>query len=137
MRAPTSIIAIATVLLIGSVSIPAWGIYRIFVSPTLRDFLWWFVLVIQIAFGSMGIITSIGLLRVHEAARKAAIFLATAPLCILVLALFVLLAAARSTHGLLFVAAFLAFGALLLILIPISIWWIIVLRRDNVRSQFR
>jgi O-antigen/teichoic acid export membrane protein len=137
LKAPGSVIAIAVVLLIASVSIPAWAIYRLFVSPTLRDLLWWIVLASQLVFGSLGIVTSIGLLRMHEAARKAAIFLATAPLCILVLALFVLLAAARSTHGLVFAAAFLAFGALLLILIPISTWWLVVLRRDSVRSQFR
>jgi hypothetical protein len=136
LRASTSIIAVATVLLIGSILIPAGGLYFMFVNLSLRDFLWP-VIGIQTAFSLLGIITSIGLVRLHEAARKAAIFLATAPLCILVLALFVLMAAARSTHNFFFVGAFLIFGALLVILTPISIWWLIVLRRDDVQSQFR
>jgi hypothetical protein len=84
LRAPASIIAVAAVLLIGSALIPAVGIYFIFVTPTLRDFLWP-VVVIPTAVSLLGVITSIGLLRLHEAARKAAIFLATVPLCTFVL----------------------------------------------------
>jgi len=95
------------------------------------------VFAIQIAFSLLGIITSIGLLHLREPARKAAIFLSTVSLLILVLGLSFLLAVARSTHNPLFGAAFLLYGALFVILIPISIWWLVLLRRESVRSQFR
>jgi hypothetical protein len=136
LRAPASIIAIAAVLFIGSVLIPAGGLYFMFVNPTLRDFLWP-VMLIEVVFSLLGIITSIGLLRLHEAARKSAIFFATVPLLILFLASLFLLASARSTHNYFFAAGVLIFGALLVILIPIGIWWLVVLRRASVRSQFR
>jgi hypothetical protein len=136
LRAPASIIAIATVLIIASVLIPAGEMYFMFVNPTLRDFLWP-VMAIEIVFSMLGIITSIGLLRLHEAARKAAIFLATVPLLILFFALLALLAAAGRTHNFFFAGGFLICGALFVILIPISIWWRVVLRRESVRSHFR
>jgi hypothetical protein len=135
LRAPVSIIAIATGLLIGSVLIISGSIWLLFVRP---DFLFLLpVFVIQIAFSLLGIITAIGLLHLHEPARKAAIFLSTVPLIVLFFALLFLLAAARSTHNLVFAAAFLIYGALFVILIPISIWWLVLLRRESVRSQFR
>jgi hypothetical protein len=136
LRAPSAIIAIAAVLLIGSVLIPAGGLYFMFVNPTLRDYLWP-VMVIEVVFSFLGIITSIGLLRLHEAARKSAIFLVTVPLLMLFLALLFLLAAARSTHNYFFAGGVLICGALLVILIPINIWWLVVLRRDSVRARFR
>jgi hypothetical protein len=136
LRAPASIIAIAAVLIIASVLIPAGGMYFMFANPTLRDFLWP-VMAIETVFSMLGIITSIGLLRLHEAARKAAIFFATVPILILFFALLALLATARSTHNFFFAGAFLVCGALFVILIPIGIWWRIVLGRESVRSQFR
>lgn len=107
-----------------------------FANPSLRDFLWP-VMVIEVVFSLLGIVTSIGLLRLHEAARKFAIFFATVPLLILFLASLFLLAAARSTHNHFFAAGVLIFSALFVVLIPISIWWLVVLRRDGVRSRFR
>jgi hypothetical protein len=72
---------------------------------------------LQIAFSQMGIIVSIGLLQLREAARKAA----------------------NSRTGREGIAAgygAMLYGTFLLLLLPLSIWWCVALRRVRVKSQF-
>jgi len=136
LRAPASITAIVTALIIASVLIPAAGIYAMVVMPDLRIFLLP-VIVIQTAFGLFGIIVAIGLLRLFEAARKAAILLSTVTVIVFSGMLLLLWAAAFSTHNTVFLMPLLVCGGSLVILLPLSVWWCMVLRRDRVRTQFR
>ncbi len=137
MRAPASIIAIATVLIIASVVIPAGGLYSMmFMNPEVRIFLLP-VIAIQTAFGLFGILIAIGLLRLFEAARKAAILLSTATVIVFAAVLLLLWAAAFGTHNTVFLMPFLACVGSLVILLPLSIWWLVMLRRESVQSYFR
>lgn len=136
MRPPASVIAIAAVLIIVSVLIPAGGIYSMFLNADLRIFLLP-VIAIQTAFGLIGILAAIGLLRLFEAARKAAILLSTVTVIVFSGMLLLLWAAAFSTHNTVFLMPLLVCGGSLVILLPLSVWWCMVLRRDSVRSQFR
>lgn len=136
LRAPASITAIVTALIIASVLIPAAGIYAMVVMPDLRIFLLP-VIVIQTAFGLFGIIVAIGLLRLFEAARKATILLSKVTIIVFSGVLLLFWAAAFSTHNTVFLMPLLVCGGSLVILLPLSVWWCMVLRRDSVRSQFR
>jgi|HubBroStandDraft_3_1064219.scaffolds.fasta_scaffold364044_1 hypothetical protein len=136
LRAPASITAIVTALIIASVLIPAAGIYAMVVMPDLRIFLLP-VIVIQTAFGLFGIIVAIGLLRLFEAARKATILLSKVTIIVFSGVLLLFWAAAFSTHNTVFLMPFLVCGGSLVILLPLVIWWRMVLRRESVRSQFR
>jgi hypothetical protein len=136
LRAPASITAIVTALIIASVLIPAAGIYAMVVMPDLRIFLLP-VIVIQTAFGLFGIIVAIGLLRLFEAARKATILLSKVTIIVFSGVLLLFWAAAFSTHNTVFLMPFLVCGGSLVILLPLVVWWRMVLRRESVRSQFR
>jgi hypothetical protein len=95
--------------------------------------------ILQIVFGLLGIVTSIGLLYLRERARKAAIFLSTSPMILVVFALLIFLAGGNG-HGAESMNAGLGFvvcGVELVILLPLSIWWLVLFTRDKVRSQFR
>jgi hypothetical protein len=136
LRAPASITAIVTALIIASVLIPAAGIYAMVVMADLRIFLLP-VIVIQTAFGLFGIIVAIGLLRLFEAARKATILLSKVTIIVFSGVLLLFWAAAFSTHNTVFLMPFLVCGGSLVILLPLVVWWRMVLRRESVRSQFR
>jgi len=136
LRAPASITAIVTALIIASALIPAAGIYAMVVMPDLRIFLLP-VIVIQTAFGLFGIIVAIGLLRLFEAARKATILLSKVTIIVFSGVLLLFWAAAFSTHNTVFLMPFLVCGGSLVILLPLVVWWRMVLRRESVRSQFR
>jgi hypothetical protein len=123
------------ILFIGSVLIPAGSLGLLSVNPSLL--LLRPLAVIPGVFSRLGSLVSIGLLRSQEPARKAAIFPLTVPLLLLVLAMLVFLAAARSTHNVLFAGPVLIFGGLFAILLPINICSPVLLGRDRVRSQFR
>ena len=96
------------------------------------------------AIGLLGMATSIGLLCTREWARKATIFLATFPVSVCVLLVILrpkTLFPPDPGQG-----AILAFGGglylallmcLLIVLVPISIWFRYVLTRESVRSEFR
>ncbi len=97
-----------------------------------------------LAIGLLGMASSIGLLCMREWARKATIFLATVPASVCVLLVILrprTLFPPDPGQG-----AMLAFGGgvylallmyLLIVLIPISIWFYKVLSRESIRSQFR
>jgi len=106
------------------------------VNPDVRIFLLPIILV-QTAFGLFGILVAIGLLRLFEAARKAAILLSTVTIIVFSGVLFLLWAAAFSTHNAVFLMPLLVCGGSLVILLPLIVWWRIVLGRESVRSQFR
>jgi hypothetical protein len=83
LRAPASSVAVATVLLIGCVLVPAGSFYLWFVNPALLCFLLPIIVIaIEFAFRSPGIVTSIGVLLLREPAGKAAIFLSTVPILV-------------------------------------------------------
>jgi len=94
--------------------------------------------ILQVGFSLLGILTSVGLLRLRERARIAAIFLSTVPVLVVVFGLF-LFVATNQPHGPASIAAGLGivmYGAFLAILLPVSIWWLVVLTRDEARSHF-
>jgi hypothetical protein len=91
---------------------------------------------IPICFGLFGIVASIGLLRLREWARRITLLLSIISVsgCALLIILRPPSVFPLAIGGGLY---FLAFELLLVILIPISIWWLILLTRESVRSQFR
>jgi heme/copper-type cytochrome/quinol oxidase subunit 4 len=98
-----------------------------------------FIAILQIVFGLSGVVTSIGLLYLQERARRAAIVLSIVPVSIIVVALFLFLAAstANGAESLMAGFGFMFSGIVLVILLPLSIWWFTLFNRDKVRSQFR
>jgi heme/copper-type cytochrome/quinol oxidase subunit 4 len=150
-RPPLSITAAALVLLAGSLvtflgstwylrkayagSMSQFLLYAHSFSIALLDLL----AILLVVFGLLGIVTSIGLLYLQEPARKAAIFLSTAPISVVVFALFLLLTE-NSQHGAESMNAafgFIVCGVVFVPLLPLSIWWLALFTRDKVRSQFR
>ena len=129
-----SIVAVAAVQFLGSLpflyvcGIALWGTIW-----TTHDFANWPMLVVGFGlpflFSLVAIVTSIGLLRLREWARRATLYLATLPVsgC----ALFLILHQQEPYDVPLFVGK-----ASLAILIPISIWWWVLFTRNTVRSQF-
>ena len=101
------------------------------------------LIAVPICFGLFGVATSIGLLRLRKWARRATLFLATVP--VVGCALLVILHPPtvfppEPGQGAMLVMGdiyLLAYKFLLAVLIPISIWWLILFTRPSVRSQFR
>ena len=94
--------------------------------------------VLPISLSLFGIITSIGLVRVREWARRVTLCFAT--VSPLVCALWLKLHHPQSVGDAMLVIGDIsnAFAAIfLLILAPISLWWWILLTRQSVRTQFR
>ena len=151
-RPSFSIIAAAVVLLLVSLAIVCWsaweakGIYD--QGGSLKQLLLYaqaptvaildVLTAAEFVFALLGVFTSIGLLRLRERARTSAIFLSTIPVLALVLALFLFLVAAgeKGRAGLNAGYGVLVCGALLVVLLPLSIWWLIFFTREKVRSQF-
>jgi hypothetical protein len=147
-----ALVAIAVVLLLGSLVIlsasfwvlhsmnqrfSSWNQFRMSISTFVNAVFFWLTL-LQIAFSLIGIITSIGLLQLRERARKAAVFLSTVPAAILAFTVLTFAGATSETGrgGLVAGYALLLYGAVFLIVLPVSIWWLVVLTRDRVKSQF-
>lgn len=78
----------------------------------------------------VGIVTAVGLVLLKAWARGLTLFLATAPLCFVARE-----AAVYRPNGWDYTPVML--DGLLIILIPVSIWWWIVFTRKSVRAQFR
>ena len=140
---PSSIIAVAAVQFLGSLpflylcGIPLWGAvwvtHEIANSPILIV-----VLGLPFLFSLMAVVTSIGLLRLREWARRTTFYLATLP--VFGCALFLILYHPRDVYGAPFAVrdiSHLVGKVLLAILIPVSIWWWVLFTRNKVRSQFR
>jgi hypothetical protein len=101
-------------------------------------------MILPMLFGLLGIVCACGLFGLREWARKGTLFLATVPVLVCVLlVLFHPSAVFPPDPG---QGAILAFGGgvylalfvfLLIVLIPVSIWWQVLLTRESVRSQFQ
>ena len=140
---PPSIVAVAVVQFLGSLPFlyvcgttlwgAVWVTHELAKSPMLIV-----VLGLPILFSLMAVVTSIGLLRLREWARRATLYLATLPVsgC----AFFLILYHPRDVYGAPFAVrdiSHLVGKILLAILIPVSIWWWVLFTRNTVRSQFR
>jgi hypothetical protein len=95
--------------------------------------------VLPICLSLFGIITSLGLVRLREWARRVTLYFPAVPL--LICALWLILHHPRALDD----SALLVIGdlsnwfaaVLLVILAPISLWWWVTFTRKSVRSQFR
>ena len=149
MKSSNSIIAVAAVQFLGRLAIlllPAvlltdeihfhsW--YPATYQPKSAAYYVLFV-ALPISLSLFGIITSIGLVRVREWARRVTLYFATIPTLICVL--WLILHHLRAVGDALLVIGDLsnALAAyLLVILAPTSLWWWILFTRKSVRSQFR
>ena len=148
MRPPPSIIAVAVVQLI--VSLPClfvsggtlWAVgasHRLYPHQGLPPGFFAVTSVLPFCFSLLGVATSIGLLCLQEWARKAAIFLATVPVlgCAMLVLLrpaFVLSPREPNEQNPLLLGILIY---LLVILVPISAWWLILLTRASVKGQFQ
>jgi hypothetical protein len=156
MKASGPIVAVATVQFLGSLvalvpptlyfvaSIQSHRLFPTLNRESLAPEVYAVYVAIPICFGLLGIVASVGLLRLREWARRITLLLSTVPLagCALLIVL-------RPPsvfppdpgQGAIFAIGgglyFLAFELLLAILVPISIWWLVLLTRAIVRSQFR
>jgi hypothetical protein len=98
--------------------------------------------VLPFSFSLLGVTTSVGLFGMREWARKMAIFLSVAPVTICGLLLLLHPDAifppdvqyAILAPGSMGIAVY---AYMFMILIPVSVWWLILFTRDSVRSQFR
>lgn len=151
---PSSSIKITAIaLLLWSLMILAGGIWYVksiygSTGSTRQVLLYWhdasiaifqLLLIVQIAFGAIGISVSIGLMRLRERARGAAILLCTVELSVTACAL-VIFAGSGGGHGASSMNAafgFVVYGCLLVILLPLSILCFVALCRDNARKQFQ
>ena len=139
---PPSIVVVAVVQILGSVpflyvcGIGLWGTIW-----TTHDFANWRLLVVVMGlpflFSCVAVVTSIGLLRLREWARRVTLYLAT--LLVSGCALFLILYHPQDAYGAPFAVRDIThvLGEVLLVIwIPVSIWWWVLFTRDSVRSQF-
>jgi len=89
------------------------------------------VLAILFATAVFGILTGIGLLKLCNWARWLTLFLATVPVCAAAIGAITY----KRQPGFDFITP-LILDALLVVLVPVSIWWWILFTRANVRGQF-
>ena len=152
--ASASIMAVATVQFMGSIAllVPA-GLFLLeelqlhhsypSTYRALHPAVYVFYIVLPIGFALLGIITSMGLWFLREWARKRTLFLATAPA-----AVYTMLAIlrppsvfpSRSLQGAIFTVGDIYLDVVegsLFLLIPVSIWWLILFTRASVKAQFQ
>jgi hypothetical protein len=147
-----TIVLISRVLFIGSLLALLGGalvlvdetIYHFKFGVPLRNSLQVGLLVsIPIGLSVLGIVISVGLWHVREWARKGLIALSTLPILsgVALISFHNFFFPPFSADGVMLVVGpgifSVLYAYLLVILVPISIWWLIALTRDRVRSQFR
>lgn len=100
--------------------------------------------VLPICFSLLGVATSVGLFGMREWARKMAIFLSVAPVTICGLLLLLHPDAifppdVGAKYAILAVGdlGIVIYACMFTILIPVSVWWLVLFTRESVRSQFR
>jgi len=141
-----SILAVALVQFIGSAGIlVAWSLFVWILIRFDRQYpnhdvlptgVWGAFIAVPMAFSLLGVITSVGLMRLREWARRRTILLSTLPLLGgVVLAL--LHPPSLFPPGQISGIVLVVFVYILVFLTPISIWWLLVMTRKSVRSQFR
>ena len=97
------------------------------------------LLVLPVGFSLMGLVSAVGLLRSREWGRRATLFLATAPVTIYSLLVYFQPVSIFGQHrgpGSFNLALPACIYALALF-VPLSLWWLILLTREQVRSRFR
>jgi hypothetical protein len=97
--------------------------------------------VLPFCFSLLGVATSVGLFGLREWARKMAIFLSVAPvtICGLLLLLHPDAIFPRDVkYAILSVGSMgiAVYAYMFMILIPVSVWWLVLFTRESVRSQF-
>ena len=100
--------------------------------------------VLPLCFSLLGVATSAGLLGLREWARKMAIFNSVAPVTVCGLLLLLRPNAifppdAGAKYAILAVGdlGIIVYAYMFMILIPVSVWWLVLFTRESVRSQFR
>jgi hypothetical protein len=98
--------------------------------------------VLPFCFSLLGVTTSVGLFGMREWARKMAIFLSVAPVTICGLLLLLhpdAIFPPDVQYAILAVGSMgtAVYAYMFMILIPVSVWLLILFTRDSVRSQFR
>lgn len=150
-RPSASIVAAAVALLVASSGIVLWSVWYLRAiyhlgfrqalvyaqAPSIATFD--LLTIPQIAFGLLSIVTSIGLLRLREKARSAAIFLSIFSVVGVVCAILLFISESHANGRESLNAGFgvLLYAGLLIILLPLSIWWLVLLTRNKVRRQFQ
>src|SRR5579864_8184455 len=154
-RAPASIAAVAIVQFMGSVvllipaglaSLGEFLLYRRYpqMYRALHPAVYVFYMVLPTGFALMGIITSIGLRFLQEWARKCTLFLAIVPATLytplLILRPPSVLPAGTGRDGTLLTIGgdfyFYAVSGVVCLLVPVSIWWLVLFTRRGVKAQF-
>jgi len=102
---------------------------------TLHPAVYLYYVILPISFSLVGIVTSIGLSLLREWARKSALFLATIPAAVYVEVL-ILRPPSVFPRRVGDIYLYAVAGALCL-LIPLSIWWLILFTRPGVKAQFQ
>lgn len=136
------VIVVAPVQFLGSLpflyvcGIALWG--TIWVNHELANLPTVFIVVfgLPFLFSLTAVVTSIGLLRLREWARRATLYLATLP--VFACALFLILYHPRDVYGAPFAVRDITHPVgkiLLAILIPVSIWWWVLFTRPSVKAQ--
>lgn len=94
-----------------------------------------FYIILPIGFALLGIVSAIGLGRLREWGRKTTLFLATAPATVYLVALMLRPPSIfPSGIGGIYLDAV---AAALSLVIPICVWWLVLLTRPGVKAQFR
>jgi hypothetical protein len=150
VRPSISIAGAALVLAFGSIALPLVGSW--FLIGAISGYLKWrvpfpdflsapglFVFALPFGFSLLGLMTAVGLMRLQEWARRAAIFLSVAPIlgCALMVS-FHPLSVFPPSPGPLFAGLGLwLYQTLLVILTPVSVWWLLLFTRVSVKAQFQ
>ena len=99
-------------------------------------------LALPVTFSLLGLVAAVGLLASREWGRRTVLFLATVPVTIYSFLVLFQPIALFGRHG---GGGILTIGNLalsvcvyaLLLFVPLSLWWLILLTREGIRSQFR
>lgn len=154
MNPPASVVAVAAVQFLGSLPFlfvsggTLWAVvrgYRLYPHShqVLTPAFWVVYIAVPICLSLLALVSSIGLLRQREWARRITLFLSVIPVsgCLLLVILRppsvfppdsgqgALLAVGGGIYLLMFVY-------LLVVLVPVSVWWLVLFSRESVRSQF-
>jgi hypothetical protein len=151
---PTSVVAVVlTQFLLSAAVLTFWGLelwglvvfYRRYPTnhQVLGPSVWIFYIGLPVAFALLGIVTSLGLVRLREWARRSTIFLSVVPVATYALLLIIrpasLFPSARGHGGIYAIGDVYSYvvGFLVVILAVISIWWLVVFTQPGVKAKFQ
>ena len=104
---------------------------------------WVFYIAAPVGFALLGLVTSIGLVRLREWARRRTIFLSVVPVSTYALLLIVRPASLfppETGHGGIYAVGDIYLdivAGLVAILAPVGIWWLVLFTRPNMKAQFQ